>query len=154
MKKIRHTLDLGVNLTDHGRRRSHSLVRDNIRDSKFRATLNRALNEVTVEYGGSTYRLERSEHILKECRKKDVPGILHRLWPTLVFVSTVTGGSFAIYEEEIRFYCGEKLPLTNYGICGASEGFFGSLASVHTAEYFLSPTAAFFEFIREEDVHQ
>jgi hypothetical protein len=36
----------------------------------------------------------------------------------------------------------------------ASEGFFGSLASIQTDEYFLSPTAAFFEFIREEDIHQ
>jgi hypothetical protein len=46
------------------------------------------------------------------------------------------------------------LPLINAPIYAASEGFFGSLASIYTDEYLLSPTAAFFEFIREEDIHQ
>ncbi|CAF3598588.1 unnamed protein product [Rotaria sp. Silwood1] len=66
-----------------------SLVRDNIQDSKFRAKLNRALNEVTIEYGGIKYQLERAEHIRKEGQKKDVPGILHRLWPTLAQPKTL-----------------------------------------------------------------
>jgi hypothetical protein len=65
-----------------------SLIRNNIRDSKFPAKLNRALSEVTLEYGGSTYRSERAEHIRRECRKKDISGILHRLWPALMFVCT------------------------------------------------------------------
>ncbi len=59
-----------------------------------------------------------------------------------------------MYKERIQFYCGERLPLINMPMYAASEGFFGSLASIQTDEYFLSPTAAFFEFIREEDIHQ
>ncbi|CAF1078078.1 unnamed protein product [Rotaria sordida] len=36
----------------------------------------------------------------------------------------------------------------------SSEGTFGFLASIYTDEYFLSPTSAFFEFIKEEDVEK
>ncbi|CAF3893529.1 unnamed protein product, partial [Adineta steineri] len=133
----------------------HSVfVRDNICDLKFKVELNRALNEVTIEYGGLKYRQERAEHIRKECLRKNEPGILHRLWPTLAFASTTIGASFTMYKNEIQYYCGEKLPLINMLIYCGSEGFYGSLASIHTNEYFLSPISTFFEFIKEEDIHQ
>ncbi len=131
-----------------------SLVRDHISDSKLKAKLNRMLNEVAIEYGGFTYRLKRAEHIRNECLKKDIPGILHRLWPTLVYASTVLGSSFAMYKNEIEDYCGKKLPLINLPYYLASEGSFGFLASIHTDEYLLSPAHVFFEFIKEEDILQ
>ena len=131
-----------------------SLVQDNISDFQLRTKLNRALNEVTIEYGGFKYRLKRAEHIRKECLKKDVPGILHRLWPTLLYASTVLGSSYTMYKDKIQGYCGEKLRLINLFYYLASEGAFGSLASIHTDEYFLSPAHTFLEFIKEEDIHQ
>ncbi len=131
-----------------------SLVRDNISDSKLKTKLNRTLDEVTIEYGGFTYRLKRAEHIRKECLKNDIPGILHRLWPTLVYASTVLGSSFAMYKNEIEDYCGKRLPLISLPFYLASEAAIGFLASIHTDEYFLSPTHAFFEFIKEEDILQ
>lgn len=131
-----------------------SIVRDNILDSKLIVKLNQALNDVTLEYGGLKYRSERAEYIRKECLRPDISGILHRLWPTMIFASTTTGSSFAMYTKRNQFYCGEKLPLVNMPTYAASEGFLGCLISIYTDEYFLSPTAAFFEFIREEDIHQ
>ncbi|CAF2138726.1 unnamed protein product, partial [Rotaria magnacalcarata] len=131
-----------------------SLVHENIHDGKFRTSLNQALENVTLEYGGSSYRSERVHHIRRECLKKNTPGLLPRLWPQLVFASTSLGSSFAMYKKEIEFYCGTQLPLINCPIYGASEAFFGSLASIYTNEYFLSPTSAFYEFIEEEDIHQ
>jgi hypothetical protein len=131
-----------------------TLVRDKIRDTKFIAALNRALNETIIEYGGVAYRLERAEQVRKACLERDVPGLLRRLWPTLVYASTTTGGSFSMYKQTIQFYCGEKVPLINFTVYSASEGYLGTLASIHTDEYFPSPTTAFFEFIKEEDVHQ
>jgi hypothetical protein len=131
-----------------------SLVRNNIHDIKFRVDLNRALNDIAIEYGGEAYRLERATHIRRECLKKDLHGILHRLWPKLIYASTVTGSTFAMFKEEIQSYCGKKLPLINYIVYAASEGFFGISASIYTDEYFLLPTCAFFEFIKEEDVHK
>jgi hypothetical protein len=58
------------------------------------------------------------------------------------------------YEGEIQFHCGHRLPLINISVYDANEGFFGSLASNHTEEYFLSPSTVFYEFIKEEDIHQ
>ncbi|CAF1268649.1 unnamed protein product [Rotaria sordida] len=98
--------------------------------------------------------MERAQHIRNECLKKHVPGLLHRLWPTLLYVSTAIGSTFHMYKADIQFYCGERLPLINSPAYGASEGFFGVIASIHTDEYFLLPTHAFFEFIKEEDIQQ
>lgn len=131
-----------------------SLVRYHIPDSEFISILNQTLNEMTNEYGGKDYRLERVKHIRNECEKKGMPGILHRLWPNLIYASTAIGSTFSMYKEEVQFYCGERLPLINMPIYISSEGPFGSLASIFTDEYFLLPTCAFFEFIKEEDVQQ
>ena len=131
-----------------------SLVQKHISDADFRTILNQALNEVTTEYGGDTYRLERAQHIRTECLKHKVPGILHRLWPALIFAQTATGSTFSMYKEEIQFYCGEHLPLINLMVYGSSEGCFATIASIKTDEYILLPTHAFFEFIKEEDVQQ
>jgi hypothetical protein len=151
IEKYFEEMSLCISFTDFN---YSSIVRDNIRDSKLIVKLNRALNDVILEYGGLKYRLERAEHIRKECLRQDISGILHRLWPTMIFASTATGSSFAMYKKRNQFYCGENLPLINMPVYASSEGFFGSLISIHTDEYFLSPTAAFFEFIREEDIHQ
>ncbi|CAF2625938.1 unnamed protein product [Rotaria sp. Silwood2] len=131
-----------------------SLVQKNISDLEFKSILNQKLNEVIIEHGGEIYRLERAQHIHNECLKKNVPGILHRLWPNMIYASTAIGGTFTIYKSDIQFYCGQRLPLVNLAAYGASEGFFGSIASIHTDEYFLLPTHAFFEFIKEEDIQQ
>jgi hypothetical protein len=131
-----------------------SLVREKISDLKLKKKLNRMLNEVTIEYGGFTYRLKRAEHIRNECLKKDIPGILHRLGPTLVYASTVLSSSFAMYKDEIQGYCGKRLPFINLPYYLASEAALGFLASIHTDEYFLPSAHAFFEFIKEEDILQ
>ncbi|CAF3943786.1 unnamed protein product [Rotaria sp. Silwood1] len=131
-----------------------SLVRDNVHDLKVRLRLNQTLKKVALEYGGLSYRIARAEHIHNECMKKDVPGILSRLWPSLIYASTATGSTFAMYKKEVEFYCGKQLPIVNLGFYASSEGFFGCLASISTDEYFLLPNIAFYEFIKEDDIHQ
>ncbi|CAF1635266.1 unnamed protein product, partial [Adineta ricciae] len=130
-----------------------SLVCKNIPDMKLRKQLNQALNEISLEYGGSTYRVKRAEFIRQQCENGNFEGILHRLWPKLVYAMTALGGSFASYKEKIQFYCGKKLRLINHTTYSGSEGFFGISASIFTDEYFLSPKSNFYEFIKEEDVH-
>ncbi|CAF1329479.1 unnamed protein product [Rotaria sordida] len=131
-----------------------SLVQKNIVDPDFRTTLNQTLNEVIAQYGGQTYQLERAEHIRYECLKKNVPGLLHRLWPNMIYASTTIGSTFSMYKEVVQYYCGERLTLINLLVYGTSESFFGCIASIHTDEYLLLPTSAFFEFIKEEDIQQ
>ena len=131
-----------------------SLVQNKIHDKKFITALNQALNETMFEYGGATYGLARAEQIRNECLKKNLPGLLHRLWPKLVYTSTAIGGGFSTYKKQVQSYCGDKLPVINCTAYMASEGCMGTIASIHTDEYFPAPTSAFVEFIKEEDVHQ
>ncbi|UJR11371.1 hypothetical protein I4U23_015551 [Adineta vaga] len=131
-----------------------SLIQQKIHDQKVIIHLNQALYETLLEYGGKAYQLKRSEYIRKACMEKVLPGLLHRLWPNLIYAATTLGGSFSIYKEQVQFYCGNHVVVTNFMVYSASEGYFGTTASIHTDEYFLSPATAFFEFIREEDVHQ
>lgn len=131
-----------------------TLVQQNVSDPNIISILNQKLSEVILEYGGETYGLERASHIRNECSKKNVPGLLHRLWSNLLYASTAIGSSFAIYKSDIEFYCGERLPLVNLPLYMASEGCFAVLAGIHTDEYLLLPTNAFFEFIKEEDIEQ
>ncbi|CAF1005500.1 unnamed protein product [Adineta ricciae] len=129
-----------------------SFVRNHIHDAKLVTDLNQALNEIIIEYGGRKYQMKRTYHIQQECCRKDVPGLLHRLWPSLLCASTAIGSNYSMYKEQIQFYCGDKLLLSNFTCYLASEGCFGFTASNHTDEYFLLPTYAFFEFIKEEDI--
>lgn len=129
-------------------------VQNKINDQKLIQALNRALNETVMEYGGVQYRSERAKHIQNECLKKDTPGLLHRLWPKLVYASTAIGGGFVTYKEQAQYYCGENLPVINCFAYMASEGCLGTIASIYTDEYLPLPTSVFIEFIREEDVHQ
>ena len=131
-----------------------SFVRENISDINFRLSLGEALQTMALEYGGEAYRIRRALSIRYECMQHDSTGLLHRLWPQLLYAATTTGGSFAMYKEELKGLCGNELTLINLPLYAASEGFFGVLASIHTDEYILSPTSAFFEFIKEEDIHQ
>lgn len=131
-----------------------SLLRKHSIDSQLLAQLNQTLIDITSECGGASYRMERAQYIRNECLKINVPGILHRLWPSLLYASTAIGSTFSMYKEEVEFYCGEHLPLINMMIYISSEGPLGALASIHTDEYFLLPTCAFFEFIKEEDIQQ
>jgi len=55
-----------------------SVVRKTIPDSQLMMRLNRALNDVIFEYGGLKYRLERGEHIRKECLRQDVSDSIRR----------------------------------------------------------------------------
>ncbi|CAF1687679.1 unnamed protein product, partial [Adineta ricciae] len=133
---------------------SSVIVQSKIHDRQLIKRLNRALYETLLEYGGTTYQSERAKHIRKVCMERKEPGLLHRLWPKLIYATTALSGSFSSYKQQAQFYCGDKIVLTNLTVYSASEGYLGTIASIHTDEYVLSPTTVFFEFIREEDVHQ
>src|SRR5690349_14480980 len=90
----------------------------------------------------------------KESLPKDFLALLYRLWPNLIYASMAFASSFPLYRKRIQFYCGDKLSLINMLMYASSKAFFDSLAKIHTNEYFLSPSSAFCEFVKEEDIHQ
>ncbi len=72
-------------------------------------------------------------------------GVARRIWPHLLYVNCVAGGSFSIYAQQLRQYIGD-LPIYS-GLYGAAEALVGiSLRPGETA-YAVTPRTAYHEFI-------
>lgn len=76
--------------------------------------------------------------------------IVPRIWPKISHVSCVAGGSFSVYEPKLRFYIGQ-LPIYS-AVYGATESLIGLSPRVNEPTYVLAPRAAYFEFIKVEDI--
>ena len=76
--------------------------------------------------------------------------IVPRIWPKLSHVSCVAGGSFSVYEPKLKFYTG-SLPIYS-AIYGATESLIGLSPRVNEPTYVLAPRAAYFEFIKAEEI--
>ncbi len=80
----------------------------------------------------------------------DGEGVLKRLWPSLRYVACIYTGTFGVYEERLRKYCGD-LPVFNTAY-GLSEACVGTALGLDDSRYVIYPRAGFLEFIREEDI--
>lgn len=80
--------------------------------------------------------------------KKGFSGIAKRIWPKILYIVCVTGGSFSIYDSKLAWYTGD-LPVYS-GIYAATEALIGINFDIHKKEYVLTPDTAFFEFIPQE----
>lgn len=76
--------------------------------------------------------------------------IVPRIWPKISHVTCVVGGSFSVYEPKLKFYIGE-LPIYS-AVYGATESVIGLSPRVNEPNYVLAPRAAYFEFIKAEDI--
>ncbi len=72
-------------------------------------------------------------------------GIARRIWPKLVYASTITSGSFRVYAEKLERYLGE-VPIFS-SVYVSSEAMMGVNRGLGKPVYTLLPSAAFFEFI-------
>lgn len=88
--------------------------------------------------------------ILKKEFDKGFNNIVKRIWPKLAVIMTVTGDSFSIYNEKVRYYSG-NIPIYS-SVYGASESSIGINPYLNEIAYVLLPDAAFFEFIKEDDI--
>jgi hypothetical protein len=77
-------------------------------------------------------------------------GIARRLWPRLSYVSTVTGGSFAVYAMKLRRRLGD-VPLFS-SVYASTEAVIGVGLAPGAATYAMVPSAAYFELIPAGEV--
>lgn len=82
---------------------------------------------------------------LEQELSKGLQGIASRIWPKMVYVSCVTGGSFNIYLEKLRYYTA-GLPVYS-AVYGATEALVGIGARIDTVSYVVTPRPAYYEFI-------
>ncbi|WP_055069827.1 GH3 auxin-responsive promoter family protein [Clostridium massiliamazoniense] len=92
---------------------------------------------------------ERSNYLQKEF-KKGFKNIAKRIWPNLNVIITVTGGNFSIYDNKVKYYIA-SIPIYSSAY-GASESSIAINPYLNKVSYVLLPDAAFFEFIKENDI--
>ncbi len=86
----------------------------------------------------------RAEQLEKEI-KKGAEDIACRLWPKLLYISCVAGGSFSIYIDKLRRYTG---PIPVYSaVYSATEAMIGICTGINDVTYVITPRTAYHEFI-------
>ena len=86
----------------------------------------------------------RAEELAAEF-KLGFQDIARRIWPHLLYVNCVAGGSFSIYAQRMRRFIGD-LPIYS-GIYGATEAMVGISLCPGEATYVVTPRTAYHEFI-------
>lgn len=78
-------------------------------------------------------------------------GIAKRIWPKLLCILTVTGGSFSVYDSKVDYYTG-GMPIYS-PLYAATEAMVGINPYVDKRSYVLTPDTAYFEFIPICDIN-
>ena len=122
---------------------SQLLVRD-IR----RGTINRNLN-----IGGET-RKKLSKYLRPNAGRADeielefskgFEGICRRIWPKLIYIASVTGANFSIYDDMVNYYTG-SIPIYSPAYA-STEAMIGINPYISKIRYVIIPDTAFYEFI-------
>lgn len=120
-----------------------SLVRD-IRKGRINHKLNIdektriALNKLLSPNASRADKLEEEFN-------KGFKGIAKRIWPNLLYIATVTGANFSIYDGKVNYYT-DSLPIYSPSYA-ATEAMMGINPYVNKIRYVIIPDTAFYEFI-------
>ena len=82
---------------------------------------------------------------LNEEFNKGMKGIARRIWPSLVYIATVTGANFSIYDDKLNYYT-DSLPVYS-PVYAATEATIAINPYVKKVEYVIIPDTVFYEFI-------
>jgi GH3 auxin-responsive promoter len=92
---------------------------------------------------------ERARQLLAELERGQ-QGIAQRLWPKLGYVSTVTGGGFAVYAQKLRPYLGD-VPFFS-SVYASTEGTIGVATRPEDTSYAMVPSVCSFELLPAGEV--
>lgn len=81
-----------------------------------------------------------------------IDGIARRIWPHLLYINCVSGGSFGIYAQQLQQYIGD-LPIYS-GLYGATEALVGVSQRPGDTTYVVTPRTAYHEFIPLNQVNE
>jgi hypothetical protein len=82
---------------------------------------------------------------LEEEFKKGFEGIARRIWPKLIYIASVTGANFSIYDDKVAEYSG-NIPVYS-SVYSATEAAVGINRHINLQRYVVLSRVAFFEFI-------
>ncbi|AFM43381.1 GH3 auxin-responsive promoter-binding protein [Desulfosporosinus acidiphilus SJ4] len=87
---------------------------------------------------------ERAEELTK-LFKEGFEQIAPKIWPKLLYVQCIAGGSFSVYIQKLQFYVGNTPIFTP--AYNSTEALIGSCLWPGKQYYVLTPRTAYFEFI-------
>lgn len=136
---ISNVLDALRTLEDN----SESLVRD-IRRGSINRNLNsdeetrKKLNKCLKPNAGRADKIELEF-------SKGFEGICKRILPKLIYIASVTGANFSIYDDMVNYYAG-SLPIYSPAYA-STEAMIGINPYISKIRYVIIPDTAFYEFI-------
>ncbi|MBU5228398.1 GH3 auxin-responsive promoter family protein [Clostridium senegalense] len=114
---------------------SHGTLNENLKiEPEFR--------KVLLE---KNYPLKKRASEIEGEFKRGFKGIAKRLWKSIVYIATVTGGSFSVYDDKVNYYSGNLIIYSN--AYAASEAVIGMNPNVGKISYVVLSDTAFYEFI-------
>ncbi len=128
---------------------SSKLVED-IRRGKVSRTINleedvrQKLNSYLTPDAGRADELQR-------IFKHGFAGVARRVWPKLLYIGSVTGANFAIYDDMLNYYT-DYMPVYS-PVYAATEGTIGMNPFVKKIEYVIIPDTVYYEFIPEKEMN-
>lgn len=93
----------------------------------------------------------RARQLEKEI-KKGAAGIACRLWPRLLYICCVAGGSFSIYMDKLGRYTGQT-PVYS-AIYSATEAMLGTSTGLNDLTYVITSRTAYHEFIPVDEIEK
>lgn len=82
--------------------------------------------------------------------KKGFKGVVRNIWPNIMYIATVTGGNFSIYDDKVNYYT-DNLPIYS-PVYAATEGTIGINPYIKKIRYIIIPDTVFYEFIPFEEI--
>ena len=76
---------------------------------------------------------------------KGFEGICRRIWPKLIYIASVTGANFSIYDDIVNYYTG-SIPIYSPAYA-STEAMIGINPYISKIRYVIIPDTAFYEFI-------
>ncbi|WP_307986774.1 GH3 auxin-responsive promoter family protein [uncultured Clostridium sp.] len=88
---------------------------------------------------------------LQRIFKQGFKGVARKIWPNLLYIGSVTGANFSIYDDMLNYYT-DNLPVYS-PVYAATEGTIGINPFVKKIEYVIIPDTVYYEFIEEKDMN-
>lgn len=76
---------------------------------------------------------------------KGFEGICRRIWPKLIYIASVTGANFSIYDDMVNYYTG-SIPIYSPAYA-STEAMIGINPYISKIRYVIIPDTVFYEFI-------
>ena len=91
----------------------------------------------------------RADELEREFNK-GFKGVIKKIWPNVIYIASVTGANFSIYNDKVNYYT-DYIPIYSPAYA-ATEATIGINPYIKKIRYVIIPDTAFYEFIPIEEI--